>query len=1251
MGFRTGDRRWSIDAVRHCMLNSMMSPTIHQAMMVANILKRNTVLVISIKSQTRRPEMAYLHSDTGKLITKALLGSVDNVLCIRNRFRAYNIQVPTLNVISTVISSTTKEEIHSPDSVAVGLKTSETNDKGTVRNGKMPEVVASDKKLNESKLQTSDIPVKITSDYNHKFATDTTNTYLNAISEKTAIAYSDNIDKTTMAYYNKIPFKTTKAYHSEIPIKTTTAYYEEIPDKATETYHNKVPVSTTTIYNEEIPVKTTVSYYNEIPVGTTSVYHEEIPIETTTTYNNEIQVETANAYHTEISTETANFHHSESFTENITTYHSKLPVDTTTTYHSEIPVDTTTAHHSEIPVVTTTTYHSEIPVDTTTAYHSKISVDTTTAYHSEIPIENTAAYGNKIRDETAEAYYNNFTVTTETTYQHTIPDKITNTFHTETFTTPTTAYHGEITDKILTFYDGESPKSTNAYNNENIVKNSTYHYNILDKTTAMYHDGSPAKTTVAYYNTSAIIKEKSPEGTNTGLGTKKILHEKPTTSQESTFENSSEYGEEIPVVNVAGDNLIFHGNLMPAYVNQADFSDYEIDVRSNDGNDYEAFSSKMKSETNIPKALSGNHVVNMDINQELPTYSFTESSKIPQIASKLFHQNNEHVSNIYIRDEYGTDSSLEGRSVLVNVSDNTTTPDHINDRDSQVHSTQLPRTIYYTSEGKGTTPIISKQTTEVPKESEMPPDSFGKNTVNLEISSVKKKEFDERKETNMSSKESQQLFGNEGTSTSSRIIDDNTESNKEMVGNTTEHTKSDARDGSELMKSRNLLQTTADIFKESTTEKERTTAHSLWQPTTDRLVDNIANTKLVTSRNIFQTPIDVLNDIKEDMKLVSSRNLLQMITDGLNVEREAPAFVTARNPLETPTGDWHKSATNMKFLTDQNLLQTDSDGRDIGTTNTEFVTVRNLPNIVTDEWGHTTANTKHITSKNTSQTVTDGLEVKTTNPAFMATNHLLEETTIGLNDSRREPKYIAPKNTLETAAGGWDDSTANIEHVPDRNPLKTSNDMLDESRAETELVTVRNLLTQSAAYTFVESAENTQFESPRNVFELLSGVLIGREEGTRFKEAKNALQITTNRPEDTHFKTASISHGTSDIILNNNVAAMQFGTSRDVLLTITELLSDNIAETRHNATRSTVRLPPSILTDSTDLIQFEPSREPPELITNHTFDDLRKRYFETFKNLLKTNSDNFKSKTINALEINNKSLKGTTASTGAPNDV
>jgi hypothetical protein len=1022
MSFSTGDReKLFIDALRRCMLHSVLYPSIYQALTVANILKRNTVLVIPIKSQTKRPTLVYLPADVDKLITKALFESVDNNMCIRSRLWKHKIQEPILYDGNTAISNITEEKIHSTDTVTFELQSSAANTTGIVRNGTGQETLVSDKTLHKSISQTSDIPDKIAIDYNHHVPADIRTTYFSVDQDETASAYYNEIpDKTTIGYYNEIPGKTTTAYHrninvettaayNEISDKTTTAYYKEVPMETTTTYlneipvkitsyKNEIPVEITSAYHSEIPDTTTSGYYNEIPGKTTNTYHRKITVETTAAYNeipdktttayykdvpmettttylneipfkitsykNEIPVEITNAYHNEIPDTTTSGYYNEIPGKTTNTYHRKItvettaayneipdktidsyykyvPLETTTSYVNEIPVKIT-SYKNEIPVEITSAYHNEIPTETTSAYHSETSVETTAAYHKEISTENMNIYHSGIPVEPTPAYHNEIPTETKTPYHNVISNETETASYNEITVTTTTTYETVIPDKSATTYQNKIPTKTTADTSEIPVKTATNTHNeVRDKTETTYFKEVLGKTTAAYNNEShdkiTITHDNDiTNGNNRGSTN--------ATPQESTFENLGTDEQEISVISVQGDNIIFEGNLVLPHLNHVGFSDSDIDVRFSDRIYEEAFISEIKSETTIPKVFSDNNIVITDINKELFTRSITEKSNFSEkIASKLFHRNNERTDNVYIRDKHNTDSSPAGRYVLGSSGDKTSMP-----------------------------------------------------------------------------------------------------------------------------------------------------------------------------------------------------------------------------------------------------------------------------------------------------ATTDKLDVRTTKLAFVAANFSLKEITNRPNESTESPKFVSTKNLLQTATDGSGVSTRNTEFVTANSLFKATTDISNQNTTKTEFVPVKKIPQQVATDNLVAISENTMSEIQRNLFELLSGVVISSEKETRYKDAINQIKVTTNRTKDIYFESTSYPQLATDIVLDNNVTVVEFETSRKLLESTTEFLSDNTAETQYNVARNTLQTSPSIFTDRTKIFQFKMSSESPQSNTNDTLEDITESYFEIFRKLLKSSNDSFNTKTVNALENNNK---------------
>jgi hypothetical protein len=436
VGLRPKGSAWPpADAIRHCVLHSLISPSIHQAVTVANILKRNTILIMPTNSHVCRPELVYLPADIDKLITKSLLQSIDNYACIRNYLLLYEVQVLSTGGANKLISSSSDENTEVNDSVTDGIKTFTPRSTEAVWNESKKQNLTDKNciKLHE-KLQTSDI------------TTETTAAYTKQIQSHTATADDKISDGNETPYKIEIPFPTTAAHHN-IPVPPTAAHHH-IPVLPTAAHHN-IPVPPTAAHQNNIPVPPTAAHHhipvlptaahNNIPVPPTAAQqnipvpptaaHQNIPVPPTAAHHN-IPVKSMLTYPSIMYKQTnATAHQTETLTKITTTYHN-IPNETTDTYHRQVQ-DASRAVFSNTTVKTTTPYPNDIPLLRTTAYDNSVPLTNTSTDHSRIPVEAATDFDSDYTGKTTGTYHNDTTHKSASTYDTDINGKATSGYHNE----------------------------------------------------------------------------------------------------------------------------------------------------------------------------------------------------------------------------------------------------------------------------------------------------------------------------------------------------------------------------------------------------------------------------------------------------------------------------------------------------------------------------------------------------------------------------------------------------------------------------------------------------------------------------------------------------------------------------------------------------------------------------------------------------------------------------------------------------
>ena len=267
-GLRPKGSAWPpADALHHCMLHSVISPSVLQALRVADILKRNTVLILPTNSHVWTPELVYLPGDIDRLIAQTLLESADNHNCIQNYLLSYKVQVTSTGGENTVTSSNNDANTGSNGSVADGLKIFTQDSAEVAWNEGKKENNLSDliyTKSNGRTSQAGDITFATTASYNNGAPAETTATY------------SKQIQRNTAAACGKIPAKTRTPSQIEDPATNTTAHDNTGPGTGTLTYRWEQNENTNaTTYQKEALNKTTNSH-RSIQGEIAALYHRKL---------------------------------------------------------------------------------------------------------------------------------------------------------------------------------------------------------------------------------------------------------------------------------------------------------------------------------------------------------------------------------------------------------------------------------------------------------------------------------------------------------------------------------------------------------------------------------------------------------------------------------------------------------------------------------------------------------------------------------------------------------------------------------------------------------------------------------------------------------------------------------------------------------------------------------------------------------------------------------------------------------------
>jgi hypothetical protein len=228
--------------------------------MVSNILKRSTVLVMPRNAHVWRPELVYLPGDIDKLITKTLLESFDNDLCIQNYVSSHDVQVPSTAGGNKIISSTNGANTETTYPVADGLKTFTPKSTEVVWNESKKGDSLTDTscvKSHNNTLQTSDITIENTTRYNNGVSVETTARNTKQIQKNNGNAYGETPAETKAPYQIQIPLQTMTAYGAGTPVGSTLIYTSELHKKTNATAYQKETVTkiTTTYHNIPEDVK------------------------------------------------------------------------------------------------------------------------------------------------------------------------------------------------------------------------------------------------------------------------------------------------------------------------------------------------------------------------------------------------------------------------------------------------------------------------------------------------------------------------------------------------------------------------------------------------------------------------------------------------------------------------------------------------------------------------------------------------------------------------------------------------------------------------------------------------------------------------------------------------------------------------------------------------------------------------------------------------------------------------------------
>jgi hypothetical protein len=1001
-----------------------MSPSIHQAVAVANILKRNTVLIIPMKSQTWRPRLVYLPADIHKLITKALLESVDNDLCIRNRLRTYKIHVPKIGADKTVPANITEHENHSTDSVIAGLKTSTTKSTEIVMSWTKNGTDLSDvsyTRLHDTEPQISDIPRNVTSHNYGQSPLGITPAYIN------------KTNKTVSAYHSEIPGNNTVTYHNDSLVKTPIAYHNEIPTTTEIIYQNEIR-GETTAYQNEIPNKSITTYHNDITVATTAAYHNEIPIKTT-----------------HIGTET----------EDVTSAIYKNDLETT---HSPVQPTSETDESNTNPLLVEVTPDG---VTTKSLINNSLTSDATT--DSGFLVTDTENYTTERNTFSTEQY-------TETTYVISSA-----THNLDEVTTYSSA-------KQTLKYDDEydiDPHHVET-GNEDKVSPHKFPYELTADITSD-NSLEVTNTNLIIKKIISKEPIPNPESTVTSLGTdgKEIPivnvsgnyiifdenlmvpylnesdfndYEIDTRFNERIYEDAllnSEIKSETNVTTIlSADEVNSNVNkelYTPSTMDRFTFPD---DITSNLFNQNNEHNSNVYAQDKhiTESKLHGSYASEGKSNEPLKPENI--SDKGDQRHTVHLHRISDHISDVaettpLITKVTSNGSKKSGKPLDI-VPNNTKNLDVGSVKENEFDKTKRTtrNLLQVTANG------LEDRTTE--------PEIV---TVGNLLQTTTGGSYDSTRSTEF-------VTARNLLQTTTDVLDHSTRNPEFIIARDLLQTTTDGSDHStgnaEFFTVRNLLRTITDGSDHSTRIHELVTARNLFETINDGSDDSTRNPEFVTARNLLQTISGESDDSIINPEFVTARNRLQTTTDGPDHSTRIHDFVTARSLFETITDGSDDSTKYHNFVTARNLLQTTNGLLDDSTTNSEFVTTRNLLQTTFLGLDESKTDPGFLIASNPLQTITAVLGHSTIHPEIVTGINLLQ-TTGGLDDSTTKTELLSSRNVVQTTTDGLDDSKINPGSATVKNLMLTATELTKDIEVVTKIsnkinpvATVKDVSAQTA---------------------------------------------------------------------------------------------------------------------------------------------------------------------------------------------
>jgi len=1010
-GLRPKGSAWPpADALHHCLLHSVISPTVLQAVRVADILKRNTVLIMPTNSQVWTSELVYLPGDIDRLITQTLLESADNHNCIQNYLLSYKAKVTSTGGEDTVTSSNNDAKTGSNYSVTDGLKTFTQNIAEVAWNEEKKESNLSDKSCIESKGHT-------TRAGDTTFVT--TPSYNSGVPAEATVTFTKQIQRNTAASYDQIPAKTRTPSQIEIPVTNTTAHDSTVPAKCTITYRREMNENTNvTTYQEETLNKTITSYHN-------------------------IQGESAADYHTKLQ-------------------------DAPTVDLKPATVKTTTPYQGKI-LLKNTTYQSDFRVERTT----KDDLDHTTTNTEFVTARNLQkATNDELHERKTTMEFVTARNLMKTTNNELDDRKTTMEFVTARNLLETT--NNELDDRNTAMEFVTARNLLETTNNELDDRKTTMEFvtarNLLETTN---NDLDDRKTTMEFVTARNLLEtinnEMDDRNTTVEFVTARNLLE--TTNNELDGRNiTMEFVTARNLLETTNNELadrkttmefVTARNLLETTNNKLDdrnttmefvtarnlleTTNNELDDRKTTmefvtaRNSLETTNNKLddrKTTMEFVTARNSLETTNNELDDRKTTMEFVTARNL------LETTNNE------LDDRNTTMEFVTARNLLE------TTNNELDDRKTTMEFVTARNPLETTNneldDRKTTMEFVTARNPLETTNNELDDRKTTMEFVTARnLLETTNKELDDRNTT------IEFVTARNPLETTNNELDDrNTTMEFVTARNLLETTNKELDDRNttiEFVNAWNLLETTTNELDDRKTTMEFVTARNLLETTNNELDDRNTTMEFVTARNSLEKTDNELDDRKTTMEFVTARNLLETTNNELDDRNTTMEFVTARNLLETTDNELDDRKTTMEFVTARNLLETTNNELDDRNTTMEFVTARNLPKTTNDDLDDTTTITKFVTTGKLLQTVVYGLHVRKTQPTNTSAWNLLKTTTSISSDSTTGTAYSTPRDVLQRSTESLKGSTTKPELVTSRDVVHTVTASLTDITEDTQL--------------------------------------------------------------------------------------------------------------------------------------------------------------------------------------------------------